>query len=438
MWRRRIIDRLKDFLLDVRSRNLLPIVGTLVILLALGNGGDAALRAQWSQFRGPNGQGRSQARRLPRMWSESENVVWKIPIAGLGHSSPVLLGDQIWLTTAMNEGHSLRAVCINTEDGRVMFDSEVFTPAEPTKIDKSNSHATPTPVVEPGRVYVHYGSMGTACLSTHTGEVLWRNEELSVDYRSGPANSPILFNGLLIVHFDGADRQFVAAFDALTGRIAWKTDRSAPFQDDPILKRAFATPVLITVKGKTQLISLGADQMQSYDLITGKEVWQIRYSGTSNIPMPLVGSEMVYVSTGFRKPELWAIRTDGNGDVTDSHVVWRYTRQVPTVVSPLLVGNRIYMVTELGVAVCLDVATGEPVWQERISGNFSASMVYGDGSIYTFSEEGNATVVYPADEFRLLATNKLDGQIKATPALADGSIFLRTTSHLYRIGGYSR
>ena len=360
--------------------------------------------------------------------------MWKVPIDGVGHSSPVLFGNQIWLTTASNSGRSLRAVCIGFDDGRLLFNTEVFTPAEPTIIAGRNSHATPTPVVERGRVYVHFGSMGTACLSTSSGEVLWRNEEIKVDYQSGPANSPILVNGLFIVHFDGADQQLVAAFDTQTGHLAWKTNRSAPFQNDPILKRAFATPVLITVRGLSQLISLGADQMQAYDPANGMEIWRVRYSGTSNIPMPLVGRDKVYVSTGFRKPELWAIRADGHGDVTDSHVDWRFTRHVPAVASPILVGNRIYMVTELGVAACLDAETGKLVWQERITGNFSASLVYGSGRIYLTSEEGKVTVIEPADEFRLLATNKLDGQIKATPALVEDSIIVRTATHLYRIG----
>jgi outer membrane protein assembly factor BamB len=397
-------------------------------------GSQELVHAEWNQFRGPNGQGVGTARRLPVEWSESNHVVWKVPIAGQGHSSPVLLGDQVWLTTARDDGHSLRAVCVSSKDGRVLFDTEVFTPANPTPLDPRNSYATPTPVVEPGRVYVHFGSMGTACLSTTSGEVLWRNEEFVVDYQSGPANSPILSNGLLFVHFDGGDRQFVAAYDAMTGHVAWKTDRSAPYRDDPILKRAFATPVLMSVHGQRQLISLGADQMQAYDPATGKEIWQVRYSGTSNIPMALVGREMLFVTTGFRKPELWAIRPDGRGDVTESHVVWKCARQVPAVVSPLLVGNRIYMVSELGVASCLEAETGRLVWLERIAGNFSASLVYGDGRIYAPSEEGKVTVIEPADEFRLLAVNSLDGQIKATPALADGSIYMRTTSHLYRIG----
>jgi outer membrane protein assembly factor BamB len=405
-----------------------------LFLMATWPCGEGTLHAQWHQFRGPNGQGHSQSRQLPTTWSEAEHVVWKVPIDGLGHSSPVLIGNQIWLTTALNAGRSLRAVCVDAEEGRVLINQEVFAPAEPTNIDNRNSYATPTPVVEAARVYVHFGSAGTACLSAANGEVLWRNEEVKVDYLSGPANSPILFHGRLIVHFDAADQQFVAAFDTQTGRLVWKTNRSAPYQDDPILKRAFATPVLITVNGRPQLICLGADQMQAYDPDDGAEIWQVRYAGTSNIPMPLVGNDMVYVSTGFRKPELWAIRADGRGDVTNSHVVWRFTRHVPAVVSPILVGKRIYMVTELGVAACLDAETGRLVWQERIAGNFSASLVYGDGHIYLSSEEGKVTVIEPADEFRLLATNELDGQIKATPALADGAIFIRTTTHLYRIG----
>jgi outer membrane protein assembly factor BamB len=392
-----------------------------------------ARAAEWSQFRGPNGQGQSTATGLPVHFSEREGIAWKQAIPGRGWSSPVILGDAAWLTTADRDGHSLRAVSVELEGGRVRRNVEVFAPEQPVPLNPKNSHASPTPVVEPGRVYVHFGAMGTACLDSERGTVLWRNTDLVIDHKEGPGSSPILFEKLLIVNCDGQDEQYVVALDKTTGRPVWKTSRSAPLRANPDFRKAYSTPVLIRVGGRPQLVSTGADQVNAYDPRTGRELWRVRYTGFSNVPVPLVDSRRVYVVTDFSRPALWAIRTDGRGDVTDSHVEWKLARLVGASASGIVAEGRIYLVTDQGVASCIEAASGRPLWQHRLGGTFSASIVLLGGRLYLCSEQGKISVVEPGDQFRLLAANQLDGRILSTPAPAGRALLVRTEKHLYRV-----
>ena len=387
--------------------------------------------ADWRQFRGPNGQGRAETRGLPLTWSETENIAWKSPIPGKGWSSPVVLGNDIWITTALDGGKSLRAVCVDLDSGAMRHNVEVFTPTEPVSINEKNSHASPSPVIEPGRVYVHFGAMGTACLDAGSGRVLWRNHELVIDHKEGPGSSPILFEDLLIVNCDGQDKQYVVALDKRSGEIVWKTNRSAPFREQADFRKAYSTPIVIQVDGRRQLISAGADQVQSYDPRTGRELWRVRYQGFSNVPVPLFEDGMVYLCTGYTAPELWAIRANGTGDVTETHVVWKFKRQVPSNPSPVLWEGRIYLAGDRGVATCVDAKTGALVWQERLGDNYTASPICAENRIYFASEGGKVTVVEPGAKFRVLASNLLDGRMMATAAVAGNSLIFRTADHLY-------
>ena len=393
---------------------------------------------RWAQFRGPGGQGRALSRNVPVQWSESEtgaaeNIAWKVAVPGEGHSSPVVLDNQIWMTTALDDGKSLRALCFDLRDGKLLHNREVFTPAEPVTKAARNSFATPTPVIEPGRVYVHFGTMGTACLATDSGNTLWENRQFKIDHETGPAASPILLNNLFIVNFDGMNEQFVVALNKQDGTIAWKTDRSAPYRDDPVLRRAFSVPVVVDDEGQFQLVSVGADQTHAYNPLTGEEIWHVTYAGTSNIPHPLYGDGLVYIVTGFRSPELWAIRIDGHGDVTKTHVEWQYKQSVPTIPSPILVEEKIFMVNDEGICCSVHSKTGKRLWRSRLGGNFSASPVFVGGHVYFPSEEGNVTVIEPASIPKTVATNTISGRIMATPAIVDGALLIRTDQHLYRI-----
>ena len=423
--------------LHVRRPPRWPRAATLFVILTaiLGVG---ALRASenWPQFRGPTGDGRSDATGLPLRWSETENVRWKTAIHGRGWSSPVIWGKQIWMTTATADGKEMFAVCVDRRDGKVIHDIKLFDVASPEEIHTLNSYASPTPVMEEGQVYLQFGSYGTACLDTATGEPLWRRRDLPCNHFRGPGSSPILYENLLIAPFDGFDYQYVVALDKQTGRTVWKTDRSNDYgTDDGDFKKAFCTPLVVQAAGRTQLISPGSRAAMSYDPRTGKELWQVRFRSKSfsSTARPLHGHGLVFINTGFGKADLIAVRPDGTGDVTETHIEWEIRKGVPSKPSPLLIDDLIYMVHDAGIASCIEARTGEYVWTERLGGKYSASPVAADGRIYFLSHEGKTTVIRPGREFRELARNHLDDGFMASPAIAGKALFLRTRTHLYRI-----
>ena len=406
------------------SRLLFP-VGCIWLVWASATGLSAD---DWPSFRGPTGQGHSVESGLPIEWAEEENVTWKTPVAGRGWSSPVVSDGRVWITTA--DGGSLRLLAFDAHGGRELVNVEVFGISDESAPNPKNSLASPTPVVdtERGQVYVHFGAYGTAALTT-SGEVVWTTRFPYIT-QHGMGGSPILFDDLVILSCDGYDQAFVVALDAGTGEIRWKTDRAEP------ISQAYSTPIVIEVAGRRQLLSIGAFRTNSLDPQTGEEIWQVGYpEGFSNVPAPAYSAEhgMVFISTGFQQPSLLAVRADGAGDVTDTHVAWQMRRGAPLTPSPIVVGDELYLVTDTGVATCVDIATGEMHWRERLRGNFSASPVFADGRIYFLSEEGITTVIEPGTEYVELARNELDGRTLASLAVSDGAFFLRTDSHLYRI-----
>jgi outer membrane protein assembly factor BamB len=384
----------------------------------------SALAAEsWPQFRGPEGQGHSVARNLPTTWSENENVRWKTPIAGLGWSSPVVQGRQIWLTTAIEAEGSLRAVCVDRETGQVVHDVEVFKHADLGRIASKNSHASPTPILDGRNVFVHFGAHGTACLTTD-GQVVWR-QELKYDHRHGPGGSPVLWQDLLIVACDGPDEQYLIALDKQTGEPRWRVEHDG--------EQAYSTPALTKVDGVDQLISSRGNAVIAYAPANGQELWRCSFTGHSVVPRPVVAAGTVYCCTGYWNPSLLAIRLGGAGDVTASHLAYTVRRGVPHNPSPLVTDGRLYMTTDLGILTCLDAATGKELWRQRLSGNFSASPTLADGKIYLLNEEGSTLVIANSAKYELLATNQLDGRTLASPAPVDGAIYLRTDTHLYRL-----
>ncbi len=389
--------------------------------------------ADWPQIRGPRGAGHSRATGLPQTWSELENVAWKVPLPGLGHSSPVIFGDSLWLTTALAEERSLRALGLDVTTGEIRHDVEVFRPAAWQASHPENSYASPTPVIEEGRVYVHFGAYGTACLDTADGKVVWRRDDLVIDHEVGPGSSPILFEDLLVVNFDGTDQQFVAAFYKASGELAWRAERTFAEGNKGPHRKAFSTPIVVYHRGRPQLVTAGADQVTALEPRTGERIWEVRFEGYSVVPLPSVGLGRVFVDTGYVKPHLFSIRLGGRGDVTETHVDWRYHWQVPANPSPLLVGDRIFLMEDWGIATWLDARRGEHLWRRRLGGRHWASPIHAHGRIYTWSAEGETLVLAAADEFRELARNRLDGTIHATPAVHGHAFYVRTTTHLYRL-----
>lgn len=397
----------------------------------------------WPQFRGPHGDGVSDAKGLPVTWSETEHVKWKTPIHGRAWSSPVILGDQIWMTTATEDGRQLFAVCVNRDSGKVVIDEKLFDVANPQFAHKFNSYGSPTPALEPGRVYVTFGSPGTACLDAKTGKVLWQRTDFVCNHYRGAGSSPIIFGNLLIMNFDGSDHQFVVALDKNSGKTVWETKRSIDYQDldasgkpagEGDYRKAFSTPHVAVMEGRPLLISSGAKAHYAYDPLTGKEIWRFEERAQhSASARPLIGHGMIYILTGFGKGQLLALKPGGQGDVTEKNLVWKMAKGAPSKPSPLLIGDSLYLINDSGIASCLDAKTGAEIWNERVGGNFSASPVAADGKIYFCNEEGKTIVVAPDRKFKKLAENKLDDGFMASPAIAGKALFLRTKTALYRI-----
>jgi len=394
--------------------------------------------ANWPDWRGPTGDGRSDAVGLPLHWSESRNIVWKTPIHDLGYSTPVVWGNQIWLTTATRKGQTLYAVCIDLDSGRVIHDIAVFHPEKPQRIHPNNSYATPSAVIEKGFVYVHYGTHGTARINTETGKVLWRRSDLNCEHLQGPVSSPILFEDLLILVLEGTDVQFVVALDKQTGKNVWRYDRPRELYEgiEPLyLLKSYHTPVVVEVNGTPQLINNGAMLVTGHEPRTGRELWRVLYRDDNPVSRIVSGQGLFFINSGGSPGDahLLAVRQGGVGDITESHVVWKMTKDVPSESSPVLVDDLLYTISNKGVLICKQALTGETVWTERLKGRYGASLLYADNRIYISSKEGKTTVIKPGRRFEVLAVNELDGFLGASPAVAGKSLLLRTKTHLYRV-----
>lgn len=395
----------------------------------------APLLAQnWPQFGGPTFDGVSPSTKIPTEWSETKNVKWKTPIHGEGWSCPVIWGEQIWFTTSTLDGKKMSVICVDAVTGKIIHDKVLF---ENEKLDfkhEFNSFASCTPAIEEGRVYIHFGSYGTACLDTKTADVIWRRRDLPCNHWRGPGSSVTLHDGKVYLHFDGYDHQYIAALDKTTGETVWKTDRSHDYgTDDGDQMKAYATPLVIKVNGAEQVISPAAKGVIAYDPKTGKEIWHVRFTEHSVSIRPHFWKGLLLVNTGWSKAQLLAIDPTGKGDVTDTHVKWRLDKSIPTMPSTVIVDDLLYMVHQDGVAQCVDPKNGEVVWSKRVGGKFCASALASGKHIYFFSQEGKATVISAGREYAEVAVNQLDGGFMSSPATIGDALILRTKTHLYRI-----
>ena len=420
-----------------------------VLLAAILAAGHADAGQDWPQFRGPHGDGTSAARNVPLTWSESNNIAWKVAVPGRGRSSPVVIGDRGWLTTALEQGvirtniksddmqtaeHvTLQAVGLDAKQGKELWRTTLFEVDKPAPVHWLNSWATPSPVIEKGQLYCDFGTFGTACLDARDGKILWQTC-LPLDHQVGPGSSPVLWRDLLVLVRDGRDAQYVTALDKQTGRTVWKTDRPPIDTSKGDLKKCFTTPLLIASGKGTQLLSPGARWVVSYDPDTGKELWRQRHGeGFSIGSCPVFSHGLAIFSTGCMRPQFLAVNIDGTGEIPATNVVWRITQQVPVMSSPVVSGEEMYWVSDDGMASCADPRTGEIYWQKRAGGRTFASPLYAEGRVYFFAQDGKTTVIRAGRQFEKLAENQLQGPVVATPAIVDGTIYLRTDTHLYRI-----
>jgi len=410
----------------------------------------ANVHADWPAFRGPLGTGMAVPEcpgevtaTVPQVWSETEHVAWKTPIPHSGLSTPVVMEGKVWLTTATLEGHDSFVLCVDAETGKVLLNKPLFHTDNPEPLgNKVNGYASPSPVVEAGRVYVSFGSYGTACLDTSTFKVLWSHKDLPCRHYRGPGSSPILFKNLLILTMDGVDRQYVVALNKNTGKTVWKTDRTVDYKDLDVtgqparegdFRKAFATPLIVTVNGKSQMISAGSRAVYSYDPVTGQLLWTLAHDDYSSSASPVFGDGLVYVLTGFGKAELFAMGVDGQGELSEEAIVWRTRKGMPRTPSPLLIEGLLYTLADNGTLTCLDAITGQEVFRERLKGKYGASLLYANGHIYCIDQAGKTTVLKTGRSFVVVATNQLDSGCMASPAVSGNALFLRTDTDLYCI-----
>lgn len=398
--------------------------------------------ADWPQFRGPQGNGVSDAKGLPLTWSEEKNIKWKTAIPGRGWSSPVILGKEIWMTTANPKGTELSVVCVDRDSGKIIHHKKIFDVENPQFAHEFNTYASPTPVIEAGRLYASWGSAGIACIDTATAKVLWERRDFKCNHYRGAGSSICVYRNLLIHHFDGSDFQYVVALDKETGKTVWRTDRSVDFQDlvdgkpdrEGDWRKAFSTPRVFDIDGKPLLFSQGSKAFYGYDVFSGKELWRVEEHKThTTSTTPVFGLGLIFMCTGNTKGEVWAVRPGGKGVVTDTHIVWRFGRNVPMRPSLLPANDLLFMVDDGGIATCLDAKTGAEVWRERVGGNFSASPLYAEGRVYFFNEEGKTIVVEAGRQFKILAQNELGDGFMASAAVDGKAFYLRSRTSLYRV-----
>ena len=396
----------------------------------------------WTHFRGSNLDGISDEKNLPVIWNDSTRVTWKTPIEGKGWSSPVVYGNQVWLTTATLEGREMRAVCLDLYSGKSLHNLVIFRPDTLYRIHAVNSYATPTSAIEEGFLYVHFGRYGTGCVDTGNGSIVWKRTDLQCEHVQGPGSSLLLYGDKLIVHLEGTDVQQILALDKRTGEIIWKTERPQECYEplDEIGKKAYITPLIVNAGGRDLMISNGSAVCIAYDPDTGEEVWRIVRGEDSTIAMPLEYEGTVFYYTSFitgpngrKHAELVAVDPDGEGDIAETHILWKRDFPILQLLTPVIREGILYTVDSGGMLSCLDTQTGQPLWSERLKGKYNASPVYADGHVYLCSTGGKTVVLKTGPEPEIVAENNLDGDIWATPAIVDGALLIRTSEYLYKI-----
>lgn len=380
---------------------------------------------------------------IPLKW-EGPVIKWKTEIHGKGHSSPVVYGNQVWITTGTPDGKELYAVCNDFRTGKILYDIKVFTPESLEGKHSINTFASPTPCIEKGFVYVHFGSYGTACIKTSDGTVVWKRTDYKCKHVQGPASSPIIYKNLLILHFEGTDVRYIVALDKATGKEVWRTDRpEEPFRPlTQIGRKAYVTPLIINVKGHDLMISNSSAGCFAYEPLTGKEVWRVIRGAESTVPMPVYENGVIYYYTGYmvddeapNYSELLAVNPDGEGDITATNILWkkRDNQNTNQILTPVIRDGLIYTINTKNMMMCIDAISGKELWTEREMANYNASPVYADGKVWFFSVKGDVVVLTPGRDLAVASRFTMDSGIWATPAFLRNSVILRTEKYLCRI-----
>ena len=398
----------------------------------------------WTHFRGSNLNGIAETKNIPLNWDDS-NLKWKTEIHDRGYSSPVVYNNQIWVTTAKPDGKELFAVCIDFQTGEIIYDIKVFTPDEVGRKHSLNSYASPTPCIEKDFVYVHYGSLGTACINSANGLIVWKRTDLKCKHVQGPASSPVIYKNLLILHFEGVDVRYIVALDKSNGKLVWRSDRPAePYETiTEIGRKAYITPLIINVKGRDMLISNGSAICIAYEPTTGKEIWRVLNGAESTIAMPVTENGVLYWYAGYmvddddkKYTELLAVNPDGKGDITSTNILWKKRDGLSRnqSLTPVIKEGLLYTINTRNILMCIDAATGKEIWSIHVTANYDSSPLYINGNVWFFSVKGDVLVIKAGRKYEIVAKNKMDSGIWATPAVLRNSVLIRTEKYLYRIG----
>jgi len=398
----------------------------------------------WTFFRGSNLNGIAETDNIPLKWDDS-NVRWKTEIHDRGLSSPVVFDNQIWVTTAKHDGKELYAVSVDFNTGKIIYDISVFTPDVVEGKHQLNSYATPTLCIEKDFVYVHFGSLGTACIKTTDGSIVWKRTDLKCKHVQGPASSPIIYKNLLILHFEGTDTRYIVALDKSNGKLVWRSDRPAePYEPLTVIgRKAYITPIIINVKGRDMLISNGSAVCEALDPNTGQEIWRVVGGAESTIAMPFTEKGVVFWYTGYmvagdgtKFTELLAVNPDGKGDITGTNILWKKRDELSQnqALTPVIKDGLIYTINTRNILMCIDAATGEEIWSTHVKSNFNASPIYINGNIWFFSVKGEVLAIKAGRKYEVVTQDQMDSGIWATPAFLRNSVILRTDKYLYRIG----
>lgn len=425
------------------------IFGLAFLVASTANGQDEVARG-WPSRHGPYANGSANpedAKGLPTEWDEAEgkNIAWKIEVPGKGHSTPVIGNGKVWLTTATPDGTKQWLIAYDEESGEELHKILLFENAEPEPLGNDvNTYASPTCVLDKGSIYAHFGTYGTAKLNAKSAEIEWVRRDINARHFRGPGSSPIIHGKYLVLTFDGIDKQFLTALNKETGTTLWTTNRTTDYGDldqngEPFregdLRKAYSTPGVVEVNGRWQVVSVGSRAAFGYDLETGKEIWTVRHSQFNAAAPPVFFNGHAILNTGSRDAHLMAVKLDDTttGDITESHLSYDLDRSNSRLAAPLLLDGRIYMITDRGVVKCVDAKTGEELWIDRVSGNYVSSPVAANGYVFFCSEEGVTSLVKAGDKFELVQRNELQEGMRASPAISNGAIFLRTFGHLYKI-----
>jgi outer membrane protein assembly factor BamB len=448
----------------MRRESTLPFSALALSLIALASfepfSTTAAPGSNWSQWRGGEGTGISTETNVPTEWSVDKNIKWKTPIAGRGHSQPIVWGAKVFLTTDIegeivpgakavehkengqpithpdsvgaNRKHTFKVICVDRNTGKILWEQTAYTGTVYDDRHRKGSYAAPTPATDGNRIYAWFGGEGDGLYCyDFNGKLEWKSAVGKIaNYGMGPGSSPVTHENLVILQCDEDEgkNSFIIAIDKKTGKEVWKTPRK--------VQASWSTPLVVRSGQRVELITSGNEWIISYDPKTGKELWTARGHGSNAIGTPLAGHGMVFVYAGYPVKKTFAIKLGGSGDVTNSNVAWQYDKGTAYVPSSILYNDYLYLMSDRGILTCLDARTGKVIYEGGripVPATFTASPVAFDGKLLLTSEDGDTYIIKAGPKHEVIATNSVGEPVFASPAISDGMIFIRAASNLYCI-----